>query len=142
MTSDEIRAFIERHAGGWNRHDIETLCGHHADDGVVLSPMFPHRSGRAQICESYAALFKAFPDWNLEFGPPIIDVPRVAVPFSVSATHRGEFMGYAGTGKRCEIEGVSLFEMDDQLHIKEERRVYDFTGLLTQLGVLRVRPAN
>jgi hypothetical protein len=36
---------------------------------------------------------------------------------------------------------VSLFQLGPTL-IVGERRVYDFTGLLTQLGVLRVRPAK
>jgi predicted ester cyclase len=64
---------------------------------------------------------------------------RVAVFFTVGATHRGEFMGVPGTGRRCTLEGVSLFELDADSLIQEERRVYDFTGLLVQLGVLRVR---
>jgi steroid delta-isomerase-like uncharacterized protein len=142
MTSDEVRAFIERHADHWNRQDTDALCRQHAEDGVVVSPMFRHTQGRSQICDSYAALFKAFPDWRIRFGAPIIDGNRVAITFSVTATHQGEFMGFPGTGRRCEIEGVSLFELDADLHIKEERRVYDFTGLLSQLGVVRIKPAN
>jgi len=62
------------------------------------------------------------------------------MPFSVRATHQGTFMGIAGTGRHCEFEGVSLFEIDENLLIREERRIYDFTGLLTSLGILRIRP--
>ncbi len=97
------------------------------------------RGGR-RICGSYSALFVVFPDWRLDFGPPIIDGNRIALPFSVTATHKGDFMGLPGTGRRCEFEGVSLIELDDDLLIREERRVYDFTGLLTRLGVLKVKP--
>ena len=50
-------------------------------------------------------------------------------------------MGLEGTGRRCAFEGVSLFQLGPDLLIVKERRVYDFTGMLTQLGVLRVRPA-
>jgi steroid delta-isomerase-like uncharacterized protein len=142
MTRDEIRAFIERHTAAWNRHDVDALCRDHSEQGVVLSPMFARVQGRSQICESYTALFTAFPDWHLRFGAPIIDGDRLALSFSVRATHRGEFMGIDGTGRVCEFEGVSLFELGDDLLIREERRVYDFTGLLTKLGVLRVRPAK
>ncbi len=62
--------------------------------------------------------------------------------FSVVATHQGDFMGFQGTGRRCSFEGVSLFELSADGLIAAERRVYDFTGLLAQLGVLRVRPAR
>jgi len=142
MTDDQITAFIDRHAAGWNRHDAESLCQDHAEDGVVVSPMFARVEGRVQICGTYTALFRAFPDWELRFDAPIRDRNRIAVSFSVSATHQGDFMGLAGTGRRCEFEGVSLFELDDSLLIREERRFYDFTGLLTKMGVLRVRPAR
>ena len=65
---------------------------------------------------------------------------RVAVFFAVAATHQGQFMGIPGSGRKCAFEGVSLFQLAPDLLIEEERRVYDFTGLLVQMGVLRVRP--
>jgi steroid delta-isomerase-like uncharacterized protein len=142
MTNDQIAAFIDRHASAWNRHDAKALCTNHAEDGVVISPMFSRVEGRAEICRTYAALFAAFPDWELRFEAPIRDGDRLAVLFSVAATHRGEFMGIPGSGKRCAFEGVSLFRFSPDLLIVEERRVYDFTGLLTRLGILRVRPAR
>jgi steroid delta-isomerase-like uncharacterized protein len=140
MTNEQITAFIGRHVDGWNRRDAKALCQDHAEDGVIVSPMFARVEGRPQIGGSYAALFTAFPDWQMRVDPPIVGGHRVAVYFSVTATHQGEFMGLAGTGRRCAFEGVSLFELGTDLLIKEERRFYDSTGLLAQLGVLRVRP--
>jgi steroid delta-isomerase-like uncharacterized protein len=141
MANDQLAAFIDSHQAAWNRRDATALCGHHSEHGVVFSPMFARVEGRPQICGSYSALFGVFPDWRLEFSPPIIDGNRVALAFTVTATHKGEFMGLPGTGRRCEFEGVSLYELDENLLIREERRVYDFTGLLTRLGVLKVKPA-
>jgi predicted ester cyclase len=71
-----------------------------------------------------------------------VDGNRVAIAFSVTATHQGEFMGLAGSGRRCAFEGVSLYQLDADLLLEEERRVYDFTGLLAQVGVVRIRPAS
>ena len=142
MTGDELKAFADAHALAWNRHDTDTLCAHHAENGVVSSPMFARMQGRKEICPSYGALFAIFPDFHIEFGSPICEGARVAMPFSVNATHQGEFMGFAGTGRRCQFEGVSLYEIDEHGLIRDERRVYDFTGLLTQLGVLRVKPGR
>lgn len=142
MATNELTAFIDRHAGAWNRHDAEALSADHADDGVIISPMFARVEGRAQIRASYASLYTIFPDWELGYTAAICEGRRLAVPFQVRATHRGEFMGLPGTGKRCEFEGVSLFTLDDALRIREERRIYDFTGLLTQLGVIRLKPGR
>jgi predicted ester cyclase len=141
MTNDDIATFIGRHAGAWNRRDPAALCLNHAKDGVVISPMFGRVEGRAQIRGTYAALFAAFPDWEIRYDEPIVDGSRLAVSFSVNDTHEGEFMGLVGGGRRCTFEGVSLFHLGPDLLIAEERRTYDFTGLLTQLRVLRVRPA-
>jgi steroid delta-isomerase-like uncharacterized protein len=142
MPNDQLAAFIVRHTAAWNRRDVEALCADHSENGVILSPMFARVEGGPQIRASYTALFTVFPDWQLGYEDPICEGSRVAIPFSVKATHKGEFMGLPGTGKRCEFEGVSLFRLDDDLRIREERRVYDFTGVLTRLGVLRVRPAQ
>lgn len=142
MTSNELTAFIDAHVRAWNDHDADALCAHHSEHGIVASPLFALVEGRKSICASYSALFSVFPDWHLEFGEPIHEGRRVAMPFSVSATQQGEFMGFPGSGRRCEFEGVSLFELDEDGLIREERRVYDFTGLLTQLGVLRVKPGR
>jgi len=140
MTREEISTFIDRHAAGWNLRDPDVLAASHAEDGVVFSPMFHRVEGRSRIRRTYEELFATFPDWELRYADPIVDANRVAVFFSVAATHQGEFLGVPGTGRRCSFEGVSLFQLREDLFIREERRVYDFTGLLTRLNVLRVRP--
>lgn len=142
MTSDWIAAFIDRHADCWNRHDSEALALDHAEDGVIVSPMFARVEGRPAIRGTYSALFVVFPDWEITFDTPITDANRLAVAFSVAATHQGELMGFAGTGRRCAFDGVSLFEFGPDRLVTAERRFYDFTGLLAQLGVLRIRPAR
>jgi steroid delta-isomerase-like uncharacterized protein len=82
-----------------------------------------------------------FPDWDYRAEPLLVDGDRVAQPFNVTATHLGEFMGIPGSGKRVTIQGVRLFTMNDG-RIEHERRHYDFTGLLIQLGVIRGKPGR
>jgi steroid delta-isomerase-like uncharacterized protein len=142
MTSDRLTAFIDRHTDAWNRRDSTVLSLGHAEDGVIVSPMFARVEGRLAIRGTYAALFAVFPDWQIKFDPPIADGQRVAVAFSVTATHQGDLMGLEGTGRRCSFDGVSLFDLSPDLLVTSERRFYDFTGLLAQLGVLRIRPAR
>jgi len=141
MTRDEILAFFDERQVHWRTRDVEGLAQGHAPTGVVISPMFGRRSGRDAIRHSYVSLFKTFPDWTIVTNEPIIDGNRVALPFSVTATHVGEFMGLAGTNRRFQIQGVRLMEMADGL-IQNEQRFYDFTGLLIQVGVLRGKPAK
>jgi hypothetical protein len=51
----------------------------------------------------------------------------------------GRFLGLEGTGRRLEVRGVMLADMEDGL-IAHEQRIYDFAGLLMQVGVLRGKP--
>ena len=80
-----------------------------------------------------------FPDWDFTSQEILVDGDRVAEHFSATATHEGEFMGLAGTQRQAKIEGVRLYRMRDGL-IQRERRVYDFSALLIQIGVLRSKP--
>ena len=141
MTRQEIVAFFEDRQSRWKTHDPDELSNGHAEDGTVVSPMFGTLRGRKQIGDAYRSLFMIFPDWDLTSEAPLIDGTRVAQPFSVGATHVGEFMGLAGTNRHFKIQGVRLFEMGDGL-VQHERRMYDFTGLLIQVGVLRSKPAK
>ena len=140
MTREEMLAFCHRRVEAWQRRDPVALASDHTERGTVLSPIYSKIVGRDAIRKSYESLFQSFPDWSMNNEPPLSDGDRVAVPFVAKATHAGRFMGLDGTGRRCEIRGVLLMQMADGL-IADERRVYDFTGLLIQLGVLRSKPA-
>jgi steroid delta-isomerase-like uncharacterized protein len=137
---DAVKFFAEQQ-DEWDRRDIEALSRRHADDGVIVSPIFGTVQGRAEILESYVSLFKTFPDWKYVGKEILIDGTRGAQEFVVEATHSGPFMGLPPTGRRFEIQGVRMFQMKDGL-IAHERRFYDFTGLLIQLGILRPKPAR
>jgi predicted ester cyclase len=141
MTREEILEFFADRESLWRSRNYEGLAMGHAEDGTVVSPMFGTLRGRQAIGEAYRQLWMVFPDWDLTADEVLVDGARVAQPFSVSATHVGEFMGLAGTNRRFQIQGVRLFEMGNGL-VQHERRLYDFTGLLIQVGVLRGKPAK
>ena len=136
MTRPETLAFFAQRQAQWNARDATGLAAGHAEDGVVQSPMHGTPKGRAAIADSYSALFNVFPDWQFTEDDLIVDGDRVAQVFTAEATHTGEFMGIAGTNRRFRIQGVRIYDMVDGL-IRNERRLYDFTGLLLQVGVLR-----
>jgi C-1 hydroxylase len=142
MTRDAIRAFFADRQVEWKRRDADALANGYTEDSFVYSPMFGNLHGRQQIGDAYRSLFKVFPDWDLRLEDLLIDEDRVAQIFAVNATHVGEFMGLPGTNRRFEIHGVRLCTMTDGGLIKHERRLYDFTSLLIQVGVLRSKPAR
>ena len=139
MTREETLAFFAKRQDAWRRRDPVALALAHAEDCTVESPIYSTVKGKDAIQKSYESLFQSFPDWDHVNDPALIDGGRVAQPFTARATHVGKFMGLEGTGRRCEVRGVMLMDMKDGL-IAQERRIYDFTGLLMQVGVLRGKP--
>jgi predicted ester cyclase len=96
--------------------------------------------GPAAIVQVWADLFNSFPDLVIASGQPLIDGDRVAELAVLSGTDTGGFMGLPPTGKHAQLPVVTLFTVHDH-HFVDVRPIYDFTGLLVQIGVLRPRPA-
>ena len=142
MTHADMQALVDRHVTTWNKHDAAALAVYHSINGVVESPMYAKRDGRPAIEEAYAAFFKSFPDAAATIDATVIDPPSIAVFSTIQATHMDDFFGLAGTNRRIEFRNVRLFRLDEAGLIAYERRIYDFTGLLVQIGVLRAKPAK
>jgi steroid delta-isomerase-like uncharacterized protein len=141
MTHNDTIAFFDDQQHEWDRRDTEALTLRHAEHGTIVSPIFRTVTGRAEILASYQSLFATFPDWRYLEQRLIVDGDRVAQEFTVHATQGGAFMGLPPSGRQFEIQGVRIFELRAGL-IHRERRHYDFTGMLIQLGVLRGKPAK
>jgi steroid delta-isomerase-like uncharacterized protein len=137
-----LQTIAERYADAWNRRDPEAIAQYHALGGVAESPIYATLRGRKMIEDASRAFFTSFPDATLELDAIVVDPPRVALFTTVNATHVNEFFGMPGTNRRFEFRNARLMEMDDQGLIVHERRIYDFTGLLVQIGVLRAKPAK
>jgi predicted ester cyclase len=97
--------------------------------------------GRPAIEDAYRAFFTSFPDATFEVEHVVIEPPDIAVFSAVTATHVNEFFGLPGTNRRIDFRGSRFFHMNGEL-IEHERRIYDFTGILVQVGVLRAKPAK
>jgi hypothetical protein len=116
MTRAELQAIIERYMETWQRRDSAAIARCHAENGVVESPMYATLRGRKAIEDASRAFF--------------------------TATHINDFFGLPGTNRRIEFRNSRLFQMDDQGLVAHERRIYDFTGVLVQVGVLKAKPAK
>ena len=138
MTREETTRFLERWQQAWVARDPMTFASLYATDSCIRSPMFGLVQGRTAILESFRKLYTAFPDWTLAMEPPIIDGNRVAILSSVTATHSADFMGLPATGRKAQVSGVQVLRLGDGT-VVEELRLYDFTALLVQVGVLRTK---
>ncbi|MBI1875100.1 MAG: ester cyclase [Acidobacteria bacterium] len=136
MDPEELRRFFDLRQEAWNRRDPDALVAGYVYDAVIESPAFGVVRGRPAIEEQYRSWFRTFPDFTFTREDLLIDGDHVAQTARCTATHSGEFMGLPGTGRRITIAAALFFRMKDGF-ILQERRIYDFTGFLMQLGILK-----
>jgi len=140
MTRKEISEFFSKRDETWQRHDSAALAENHAEEGEIDSPFFGNVKGRIAIENLYVQWFSSFPDAEYTAEHLVIDGIRAVQFVRMMGTHRGEFCGFAPTGKRFEIRCAFLFSFAGG-KIARETRIYDLTGVLLQLGVLKAKPA-
>jgi predicted ester cyclase len=139
MTRDEILALLKGRQAAWTARDPVALAASYAEHGVVASPTGGALEGRAEIERVYRLWFSAFPDLVMHQDDLLIDGDRVALLARLSGTHEGDFFGLGPTGRHVEVQVALLMTVADGL-VVQERRIYDFTGVLVQVGVLKAKP--
>lgn len=140
MTRDDIMALLARRHDAFVRRDAAALMADYAEDAVVESPWAGTVKGREANGEVFRAWWSAFPDHNIHEEELIVDGDHAAQLATLAGTDLGGFMGLPPTGKPFRIPVVCLFTFNDRLIVRE-RRIYDFTGMLVQIGVLKAKPA-
>jgi steroid delta-isomerase-like uncharacterized protein len=140
MTRKEIIKFFAGRDEAWQRHDAAALAANHAEDGTVDSPFYGKVGGRSALLNVYSQWFLSFPDAEYSTEHLLVDGNKAVQFIKMSGTQKGDFCGLAPTGKRFEMRCAFMFSFADD-KIAHEIRVYDFTGILVQLGVLKAKPA-
>jgi uncharacterized protein (TIGR02246 family) len=141
MRREDILALLERRDSAWAARDSKGLAATHAPDGTVDSPAGGLLKGRDEIERNYRVWLTAFPDIAWQPEPALIDGDRVVVLAKIAGTHAGELFGLPAAGRHIEIQIAIALTVKDGL-VATERRIYDFTGLLIQTGVLKAKPVN
>ena len=140
MTRDETLAFFTRRQEAYEDLDAAALAADYADDAVIDSPLTGRHLGR-DAEKSLRAVFDAFLDLTLTFDDVVIDGDKVVTVHTVEGTHMQDLLGVPPTGKPFRMSIALVHELKDRKIIREQR-IYDFTGMLVQIGLLKARPAN
>jgi steroid delta-isomerase-like uncharacterized protein len=141
MSRDEILALLARRRAAIAARDVRALASLYTEDAEVISPFAGGAvTGREAVTKVHEAWFKAVPDVEFTDDPPIIDGDRVSHMSTGRGTDVGGFLGHPPSGKPFVLQIVLFYTMRDG-YIAREHRVYDFTGLLVQIGALKAKPA-
>ena len=89
-------------------------------------------SGADPLVQFIATVRAAMPDFAMEVVDGFGGDDRIAVQIRLTGTHLGDFMGSPPTGRRIEINGISLYRFRDGL-ICENRQLLDVARMMREL---------
>jgi steroid delta-isomerase-like uncharacterized protein len=126
------KALAERFIDAWNKGDAVALK-------EILSPNFVHHP-RMGANESLEDVFKGlkermtmFPDQNLQVQDLIVKGDKFVFRGIFSGTHTGDSEWLPATGKRVEIRGFGIYQVENG-RIVEDWGITDQLDLHEQLG--------
>lgn len=134
MSTEENKALFRRwHEEVVSRGELERvgefvapdMIDHAAPPGVPPGP-----EGVKQLLTMYRT---AFPDLEVTIEDLIAEGDKVVARITSRATHRGEFMGTAPTGKQVTTTAFDMVRIEDGTFVEHWVEA-DFLGVLQQLG--------
>jgi steroid delta-isomerase-like uncharacterized protein len=140
MTRQQMQDFIQHRWEAYEDLDAAALAADYAENAVIESPTAGVHTGPEAAERAFRVIFNAFLDLTTKVDNLIVEGNNAVTVLLLEGTHIGEFLGIPPTGKRFTMPAVFFYQLENG-KIVRERRVYDFTGLLVQIGVLKAKPA-
>jgi predicted ester cyclase len=85
--------------------------------------------------EMGAMVWAAFPDIKQTVEETVAEGDKVAVRFTLRATHTGNFMGTPPTRKQVAVSGMGILRIVDD-KVVEFREEFNLMGLMEQIGAI------
>ncbi|MDQ6745371.1 MAG: ester cyclase [Actinomycetota bacterium] len=134
MSKEDNVAAQERLAENINSGNIDVAVESFATDAVDHDPAPGQGAGREGFKAFFTELATAFPDAHIEPAHMVADDDNIAIAYTLTGTHQGEFKGIAPTGKKIEIRGMQIGRFENG-QIVERWGSSDELGIVQQLGV-------
>jgi steroid delta-isomerase-like uncharacterized protein len=120
----------------WNERKVEVIK-------EIISPSHalhgPNVSGSSVGPDAYkrqVSLFLAgYPDLRFTIEDTIAENEKVVACWTISGTHRGEYMGIPATNKKVSVDGITIHHIADG-KIMDSYSNWDVLGMMQQLGVV------
>ena len=119
----------------WNLGKLDELrelvadnCAHHDSVFPSLQPGADHLKRHIAMCRN------GFPDFQFTIDDTIAERNEVVIHWTVTGTHKGQFLSMAPTNRRATITGTSIFRIEGG-KIVEGWSDWNLMSMMQQLGV-------
>lgn len=119
-----------------NTADEKLACALVADDASFFTPASPEPLyGGKGYLSIVLWMRESFSDvqWKLE--EMVADVDKVAVRWTLTATHDGEFLGLAATGTKIKATMMNFYYFNEEGKIVNDIAADGMVGILRPLGL-------
>ena len=137
---EDLKALIRRwFEEVWNKGREEAIEEMFAEDGIahgLAGETGAALRGPGGFKPFFRSFRGAFPDIEVIVEDTIAEGDKVAARCRLRATHAGDNLGFAATGKPMEITGIAIVRVESG-KIVEAWNNFDFMSMFQQLGTLQ-----
>jgi steroid delta-isomerase-like uncharacterized protein len=134
MSQQDNIAATERLGAAVNSGNLNELNTVFAPNVVDRDPASDQEPGPEGFIHFFTGFRAAFPDLNISVEQLVADEDNVAIAYTVTGTHQGDFLGIPATGRQIKARGLQIARFENG-QIVERWGSSDQLGILQQIGV-------
>ena len=138
MSTDHKNIIRRMYEEVWNKRRFEVMNELVFPSHALIGsgPNFQGSSIGPDAYKAQVLLFvTAFPDLRFTVEDLIAEEDKVVACWTISGTHKGEFMGIPATNRKVSIDGITIHQMSNG-KIMDSNVSWDVWGMMQQLGVV------
>jgi steroid delta-isomerase-like uncharacterized protein len=133
MSQQDNIAATERLGAAVNSGNLDAFHEIFAPNVIDRDPASDQAPGPEGFIQFFTGFRAAFPDLNISVEQLVADEDNVAIAYTVTGTHQGDFLGIPATGKSIKARGVQIARFENG-QIVERWGSSDQLGILQQIG--------
>lgn len=134
MSQQENLAATQRLGEAVNSGNLEVLRDVFAPNAIDRDPAADQVAGPEGFIHFFTGFRAAFPDLSISVEQLVADEDNVAIAYTITGTHQGDFLGIPATNRQIKARGVQIARFQNG-QIVERWGSSDQLGILQQLGV-------
>lgn len=134
MSKQDNIATSQRLGEAVNSGNLDVFHELWAPNVIDHDPATDQAPGPEGFIQFFQAFRTAFPDLNVAVDHMVTDEENVAIAYTVTGTHQGDFLGVPATGRRVSARGVQISRFQNG-QVVERWGSSDQLGILQQIGV-------
>jgi steroid delta-isomerase-like uncharacterized protein len=132
VSVEELKALERRYYEALNKKNLAALSEFFANDFIEHTSLGSEIRGLEEYKKYINNMIKAFPDLHFTLHDFIIEGDKVAIRWTMTGTHKGEFRGIPPTNKKVTMWGIDIDRVTNGKFVEGWCR-FDTLGLMEQL---------